>query len=389
MSDSRKWQHNPQWNGSFSLVNTLFLVLTPLLTVALIPLQLSLTGFSWADFALFIGMVYATGMGITAGYHRMLSHLSYESSPIVKFFFLIFGAAALQNSAYKWCSDHRYHHRFVDKDSDPYSISKGFFYAHMGWIFRNDPEERTYDNAKDLAADRLVMWQHKYYLAIAVVVGFGLPALIGALYGRAWEGLLWGGLFRAVFVHHGTFLINSASHTFGTRPYSTKNSARDCWWLAIFTYGEGYHNFHHAFQNDYRNGLRWFHWDPTKWLIWSLTKTGLSKNLVRTPEAHILKARLESSVDHFRRGWKDEMPAQLESMRASLDTKLAEFQLKLREFQAWKESKVAENARWRKMQTRYWKRRLYAERLALESAVEEFKALLAHTERYGAVPCLA
>ena len=389
MQEQRKWQHNPQWNGKFSWVNTAFLVITPVLAVALIPWQIMQSGFSWVDFSLFVAMVWATGLSITAGYHRLLSHLSYEGSPVVKFIYLVFGAAALQNSALKWCSDHRYHHRFVDKEGDPYSIEKGFFYAHMGWIFYNDPAERSFDNAKDLLNDRLVAWQHRWYLAIAVIIGFGLPTLIGAAFGRPWEGLLWGGILRVVFVHHGTFLINSASHTFGTRPYSTKNSARDCWWLAIFTYGEGYHNFHHAFQNDYRNGLRWFHWDPTKWLIWSTAKLGLARNLVRTPDAHILKARLESSVDQFRRNWKSEMPDQLESMRAALDAKCAEFQLKLREFQAWKEAKAKENARWRKLQTRYWKRRLAAERRILESALEEYKAILAHTARYGAVPALA
>jgi stearoyl-CoA desaturase (delta-9 desaturase) len=389
MADMSKWQHNPRWNGKFSWINTLFLVITPFLALALIPVQLYLSGFSFVDFTLFTLMSLATGLGITMGYHRLFSHLTYETAWPVRAGLLAFGAAALQNSAFKWCSDHRYHHRFVDKEGDPYSIQKGFFHAHMGWIFKEDPAERNFLNAKDLAEDPLVQFQHKFYLPISVLMGFGLPALIGSFFGRTWEALLWGGLIRVVFVHHGTFLINSASHTFGNRPYSTKNSARDCWWLAFFTNGEGYHNFHHAFQNDYRNGIRWFHWDPTKWLIFATYQLGLSKNLYRTPDAQILKARLECSTDDFRRSWKEEMPAHIEHMRESLDAKLAEFQLKLREFHAWKEERAKENARWRKVRARYWKQRLHAERRGLESALEEYKALLAHTQRHGSIPQLA
>jgi stearoyl-CoA desaturase (delta-9 desaturase) len=382
MKEAMKWQHNPKWNGEFSWVNTAFLVATPLLTLALLPWMILSYGLTWFDFFVFGLMTTLSGFAITAGYHRLLAHQSYESAWPVRLFYLVFGAAALQNSALKWCSDHRYHHRFVDKEGDPYNIQRGFFYAHMGWIFYRDPEGRSFDNAKDLLADRLVQWQHRYYLPIAVVVGFGLPTLLGWLAGRPLAGLLVGGLFRVVFVHHGTFLINSAAHTVGHRPYSTKNSARDCWWMSFFTNGESFHNFHHAFGNDYRNGVRWFHWDPSKWLIFTMSKVGLASNLQRTPDAHILRARLESSIEEFRAGWQTDMPAKLEAMRQHLDAKVQEFQARLREFQAWHENRAQENQRVRGIRLRYWKRKLRNERKALELAIHEYGELLRATQRY-------
>ena len=182
----------------------------------------------------------------------------------------------------------------------------------------------------------------------------------------------------------GTFLVNSASHTFGTKPFSTKNSARDCWWLAFFTNGEGYHNFHHAFANDYRNGILWFQWDPSKWFIWINYQLGLAYNLQRTPDSHILKAYLESSYDQFRLSWKEEVPTQLEAMRSSIEEKLHEFQQKVRDYQAAKESRAVENARIRSVRVRYWRRKLRNEKRILEHAVQEYRAVLKLTQRYGA-----
>ena len=380
MQENTRWQHNPKWNGKFSWINTSFLLLTPVLTVILIPLYVWNYGFTWADFFLLLAMTLATGISITAGYHRLFAHQTYESHSIVRFFYLAFGAAALQNSAYKWASDHRYHHRFVDKEGDPYSIKKGFFYAHMGWIFQEDPTGRSFANIQDLEKDTLVRWQHQFYLWIAVVVGFGLPTLVGLLYGRPLAGFLWGGLFRTVFVHHGTFFINSAAHVFGTQPYSRKNTARDCWWLAFFTNGEGYHNFHHAFANDYRNGIRWYDWDPSKWLIQALHRLGLANNLQKTPEAIILKAKLEADHDLLQEAlekkpsdWRKQMQEQLEAMKVNLDKRIEEFQRHKREFQVrYETAKAARDRRWY-LRKQVWNRKLKREKRALELALREYK----------------
>jgi stearoyl-CoA desaturase (delta-9 desaturase) len=162
-----------------------------------------------------------------------------------------------------------------------------------------------------------------------------------------------------------------------------------CWWLAFFTNGEGYHNFHHAFGNDYRNGFRWYHWDPSKWMISGLGYLGLAQNLRRTPEAIILKARLETSFDEFRTRWSsEEVPAQLEQMRFALETKLHDFQQKLRAFHAWKERKTAKRLRFRRARSRYWKRRLHLEHMALEEALSEFRDQL-RTALQRSAPSLA
>jgi stearoyl-CoA desaturase (delta-9 desaturase) len=123
------------------------------------------------------------------------------------------------------------------------------------------------------------MWQHRHYVTLALAVGLGLPFLVGLCFGRPWGGLIWGGLIRVVVVHHATFLINSAAHTTGRQTHSDATSARDSWWLPIVSFGEGYHNFHHTYPSDYRNGAAWYHWDPTKWAIKALSLSGLTWNL--------------------------------------------------------------------------------------------------------------
>jgi stearoyl-CoA desaturase (delta-9 desaturase) len=203
----------------------------------------------------------------------------------------LFGAATFQNSVLVWAADHREHHRHVDREGDPYNIGKGFFWAHIGWMFYSPLTKDDFSSVKDLLKDKMVVLQHRYYLLISPLMGFGFPLVIGALYGRPMAGLLWGGLARVVFGHHTTFLINSAAHMFGSRPYSKETSARDFWLLAFFTYGEGFHNFHHAFASDYRNGVRWFQWDPSKWTIWVLSKVGLTSRLQRVPRHLYIRPR--------------------------------------------------------------------------------------------------
>ena len=250
------------------------------------------------DLVSFCFMLCCTGLAINAGYHHYYSHRSYECHPVVQAFSLLFGAAAIQNSALCWASNHRYHHRFVDQEGDPYNIGKGFFWAHMGWTFNENkvnPAQR-FANVPDLTADRMVMWQYRHYLPLGVGIGFLLPFLIGCIYERPWGGLLWGGLLRMVLFHHITFLVNSAGHAIGSQPYSTRDSSRDNWWLAFLMFGGGYHNFHHTFPGDYRSGVAWYHWDPTKWWIWGLHCVGLTWRLHKTPAGSILRAwmKLES-----------------------------------------------------------------------------------------------
>jgi stearoyl-CoA desaturase (delta-9 desaturase) len=277
-------------------VNTLFLTLTPLTALLSSWIYFSNNGIELSQILLAIAFYFLTGLAITAGYHRLLSHRAYKSSNIVKFFYLIFGAAAFQNSALKWCADHRIHHRHVDGEKDPYNINKGFFYAHIGWIFYKEENNDISHYPKDLLNDKLVMWQHNYYYIIAIAMGFVLPTLIGYFLGSALGGLALSALLRIVFVHHCTFFINSLCHIVGNRPYTDTNTARDSYIMAIFSYGEGYHNYHHYFPSDYRNGIRWYHFDPTKWLIKILAITGLVKDLKKVPEKLIAQAKKEMLV---------------------------------------------------------------------------------------------
>ena len=260
-------------------VNILFLSLTPVIGVLGTAAYTLAYGVRWWEPTLFLVLFGLVSFSVTAGYHRCFSHKAYASHPALQAYYLFFGAMALQNSALKWSADHRDHHRYVDKDWDPYSIRRGGMWAHIFWLFYREPKERNYDNVPDLDANRLVQWQYRWNNWIGLVGGLGIPLAVGALFGRPLGGLLWGGFLRIVVIHHTTFLVNSVAHLYGTRPYTEENSARDNGLLAFITNGEGYHNFHHKFPSDFRNGVRWYQWDPTKWLIASLNVVGLAKDL--------------------------------------------------------------------------------------------------------------
>lgn len=279
-------------------VNTIFLTTTPVAAIALSWIFFKNNGLVWSQIALAVVFYFVTGMSITGGYHRLFSHRAYKANNLVKLTYLLFGAATFQNSALKWCADHRIHHNHVDGEKDPYNINKGFWYAHIGWIFY---QEKIVDQKfpKDLTNDKLVMWQHKYYWILCVVMGFGLPTLIGHFLGSALGGFALAGLARVVFVHHCTFFINSLCHIVGTRPYTDTNTARDSAIMAVFSYGEGYHNYHHYFPTDYRNGIRWFHFDPTKWLIKTLSFVGFTNDLKKVPEKLINQAKLEMKMKKY------------------------------------------------------------------------------------------
>ncbi|HKO91487.1 MAG TPA: fatty acid desaturase [Polyangiaceae bacterium] len=239
-----------------------------------------LLGFSWFVFC---------GLSITAGYHRLFAHRTYDAVPWLRLLVLCFGAASAQNSALHWANHHRIHHSKVDREEDPYNIHRGFFWAHIGWVLFEDSDDE-FRRVRDLRADTLVMWQHRHYVALGIAAGALLPAAVGALWGDALGGLLIGGFVRVVFQYHMTFATNSVAHTLGARPYDRSISARDHFLTAVLTLGEGYHNFHHRFQNDYRNGVRRWDFDPTKWLIWTLSQLGAAHNLKRVPEEKIQRA---------------------------------------------------------------------------------------------------
>ena len=276
-----------RWVGIF-----FFLIIT-LAGVIGTPLYIHFYGLTRGESILFWVYFIATGMAITVGYHRLFSHATFKTNALIRFLLLFFGAATLEQSALKWSSQHRQHHQFTDTEKDPYSINKGFFYAHIGWIIFWK-HKVNYDNVQDLMQSKMMMHQHKRYGLWSVGSGIVVPLAIGFAIGRPLGAFLLAICLRLTLVLNAAFFINSFCHMFGTKSYGDESSARDHWLGAIITNGEGYHNFHHRFPNDYRNGVRWYHWDPSKWLIYLLHCLGLVRDLHRAPEDKILAARLSA-----------------------------------------------------------------------------------------------
>jgi len=251
-----------------------------------------------------LGMIIATiilflltGISITAGYHRFYAHKSYRINKVVEAILLFFGTMTAQNSAIQWSYKHRLHHVHTDKKKDPYNIKKGFWYAHILWIFEKD-QDFDKEIVSDLMNNKLAVFQDKYFISLMILtntsawlaVGWIVKDYIGAFILAVW--------LRIFLVHHLTFFINSLAHTWGERTFCKELSAVDNYLLAFLTFGEGYHNYHHVFAGDYRNGVRWYHFDPTKWVIWTLYKIGLAQNPIKVNN-YIIKKRLVMEDKHI------------------------------------------------------------------------------------------
>lgn len=316
--------------------NLIYFFTVHLLALVAAPLWGLFVGFSgWAW--LTAGLIWLfSGLSITAGYHRLWSHRSYRAAWPLKLFFVIFGTFSLQNSVLVWCARHRVHHRFVDDvERDPHSIRKSFWHAHIGWMLRHwRSSEVDFEQVWDLERDPLLKWQHKYYWPLTWALNLGVPCALGLLVGDIIGMVLLAGAVRLVFSQHCTFFINSLAHAWGRRDYSNDNTSRDNGWLALLTWGEGYHNFHHAFQADYRNGQRWWHFDPGKWLIASCSGLGLAGRLNRTPDFKVQRARIRMQ---FR---------ELEKELASADAAETWAQVIEREYQQFRDT----IAQWRGVQ---------------------------------------
>ena len=251
-------------------------------TLIALPTYAYFFDYTWIDWTLFGILYLISGLGITVGYHRLITHRSFSCPDWVKRILLIAGGWALQNSALVWARDHIRHHARCDQDEDPYNATRGFWFSHCGWLLMKDPN-RNDKFATRLLQDPVVMWQHRYYIPI-VVLGLLLPFCIGFAANGLVGGIgcfLLAGVGRTFFVLNSTFCINSVCHLWGRQPYGTHDSSRDSWWVSLVTFGEGYHNYHHTYQSDYRNGPLWYNFDPSKWLIYFLYLFGLAYALRR------------------------------------------------------------------------------------------------------------
>jgi stearoyl-CoA desaturase (delta-9 desaturase) len=249
----------------------------------------------WQDLVVLAISYLLTGAGITVGYHRLFTHRSFKTGRPLRALFAVFGSAAVEGPVIEWVSTHRKHHRFSDLPGDPHSphtdhgvgwrgALRGLLHAHVGWMFRGVDRASAERYAKDLLADPLIRAVDRTFLLWAVL-GLALPfglgfALTGSVVGGL-TGMLWGGAVRIVFLHHATFSINSLCHFFGRRRFSTGDQSRNLAWLALPTFGEAWHNNHHAFPTSAHHGLSRWQLDPGGWLIDGLERLGLAWGVVR------------------------------------------------------------------------------------------------------------
>jgi stearoyl-CoA desaturase (delta-9 desaturase) len=316
----------PNW------MNILFLIPMHLAGLIVWPIYLAMGGgIHWQECAIFVLMFSLGVIGINVGYHRSLSHLSFKMSPVLKALALFGGATVAEGSVLTWCADHRRHHKFQDTDNDPYNIRRGFWWAHMGWILGNTTTS-DYSNCPDLQRDPMIRNQHKYYFIWFMVSSFVFPLALGFLVGRPLAAFLFAGVTRLMFINHCTYMINSYAHYFGRQAYSTEITARDSLICALLAQGEGWHNFHHRFPWDYRNGHRFYHYDPTKWFIYFGQFVGLTRDLKMTPAPEIYRARIQTLKGRVQSDCPD-----FGRISESLESALAHWQRLNLEWQRFKE----------------------------------------------------
>jgi stearoyl-CoA desaturase (Delta-9 desaturase) len=245
-----------------------------------------------------VALVFMSGLAITSGYHRLYSHNTYKTHPAVEAVLLFFGSLATQGSVLRWANDHRLHHAFVDTDKDPYSVKKGLLHAHILWMLFKT-QEIDPKVVSDLKRSKMLVFQDKHYVFCMIAANVLAFLFVGWMVGDFLGAFIFAWWVRLFALHHTTWCINSLAHYWGTRFYSQEESAVDNYLISLLTYGEGYHNYHHTFANDYRNGIRWYHFDPAKWLIWTLHKCGLAYQLKRVNNDRIVRQLLLNHRDQI------------------------------------------------------------------------------------------
>ena len=334
----------------FNRKSGIFLITYQLFLFISLPFYFYYTPPSWGMVLVSFVLLYLAGLSITAGYHRLYSHRTYKANPWVEGAILFFGSVAVQSSALRWSFDHRLHHALVDTDNDPYSINKGFWYAHFMWMMEKPPpiEQKV---VADLMRNKMVMFQHNHIgklmlgcnLLVFFIVGYAFNDYIGAFFLAF--------LTRMFLLHHFTWFINSLAHTWGAKPFSREQSAVDNYILCLLTFGEGYHNYHHTFANDYRNGVRWYHFDPTKWLIWTLSKLGLVTDL-KYMSAYAIKKKMVIEhknllMDQIKAYWNvkaEELEKQVNEISERILVKINDFSQLTEQYRQLREERSSKDA---------------------------------------------
>ena len=238
----------------------------------------------WRELSLLVGMYAITGLGTTLGYHRLITHRSFETSRAMKAVLLILGSMALQGRVINWAAWHLEHHAHSDRDGDPHTPLDGFWHAHVGWIVKA-PLAKRERYCKRLLADPVVVFVDRT-MVLWVLLGLLIPYLAAG-----WKGLLWGGLVRIAVGNHLTFAVNSVCHTFGSRTFETRDQSRNNWFMGVIGLGEGWHNNHHAFPSSAFHGLSWRQPDLSGLVIRLLARLRLVWNVKTPPAAAIERGR--------------------------------------------------------------------------------------------------
>jgi stearoyl-CoA desaturase (delta-9 desaturase) len=271
----------------------------PFLALGVVGWQVWAEFLHWSDLAVFAILYAMTGFGVTVGFHRLFTHRSFATKPWLRGVFAAMGSMAIEGPVISWVADHRKHHAFSDQPGDPHSphvdhgvgwrgALRGLAHAHMGWLFLHTQRGARKRYAPDLIADPVVSWVDRTFVLWVVsglVAAFGLGWLIGGTISAALTGLLWGGAVRILLLHHVTFSINSLCHFFGRRRFDTDDESRNLAWLSLLSFGEAWHNNHHAFPTSAAHGMRWYELDTSSLLIRGLERVGLAWDVVRIDPA--------------------------------------------------------------------------------------------------------
>ena len=291
----------PVNNETLDRIATGTITVLPFIALGVVCWQLWQDALHSSDLIVF-GIVYtATGLGITVGFHRLFTHRSFKTRRSVRATLAILGSAAVEGPIISWVADHRKHHAFSDQEGDPHSphvghgggirgTLRGLAHAHLGWLFVHTQRGLKTRYAPDLLKDPIVRFVDRTFLlwvAVGLLVPFGLGWAIGGTISSALTGLLWGGLVRMLVLHHVTYSINSLCHFFGRKPHDTGDESRNLAWLAPFSLGESWHNNHHAFPRSARHGLGRFQLDVSAMVIWLLEKLGLAWDVVRVKDGRV------------------------------------------------------------------------------------------------------
>jgi stearoyl-CoA desaturase (Delta-9 desaturase) len=294
---------DPEPNGTFERVLVAVFTGVPFLALfAAIPLAWGLGLLSWTDVALAVPFYLVSGIGVTVGFHRCFTHGSFKANRPLRIGLALAGSLAIEGPVITWVADHRRHHKYADREGDPHSpwrfgsdwkaLSKGLVWAHWGWLL-NDERTSKEKFTPDLLADKDFVRIHRLFPAL-VAVSFLLPAALGGLITMSWIGALtaffWASLVRITLLHHVTWSINSICHTFGNEDFEVRDKSRNVWWLAIASFGESWHNLHHADPTCARHGVLKGQIDISARVIWAFERLGWASN-VRWPKADRLDTK--------------------------------------------------------------------------------------------------